>query len=411
MEDYNIIIIVLGISLLGVAYLPSLLEKKPLSYPIFYIALGALLFKLPLDLENPHPLLNKSLATHLTEICVIIALMGTGLRIDKNLSFKGWYIPFRLIIITMLLSIAFFTLLGVSLVGLSLASALLLGAALAPTDPVLASDIQVGPPGKGKEDTVRFSLTSEAGLNDGMAFPFVYLAFTLLYFNENSLRDLTYWFLFDLLYKVAMGIFMGWLIGKLMGYLIFYLPKKGRFYQPYEGFVALAITLLTYGVTELFHGYGFLAVFIIALVFRDSEKDHKYHSELHHFTEQFEKLFILILLILFGGAISNGLLSELDVEGVIYAIIAVLIIRPITGYLALLNTKTNRKERFVISFFGIKGIGSFYYLSFALNEHTFPNQDKLWSILGLTVLLSVILHGVTATFALKKIEEDLSVKS
>ncbi|HYG38498.1 MAG TPA: cation:proton antiporter, partial [Cytophagales bacterium] len=76
-----------------------------------------------------------------------------------------------------------------------------------------------------------------------------------------------------------------------------------------------------------------------------------------------------------------------------------------------LNTKTNRKERFIISFFGIKGIGSFYYLSFALNEHTFPNQDKLWSILGLTVLLSVILHGVTATFALKKIEEDLSVKS
>lgn len=407
MDDYNIIVLTLGISLLAVAYLPSLLSNRPLSYPIFYIGLGVLLFQIPLSLDNPDPLYNKSLTTHLTELCVIVALMGTGLRIDKNFSFKDWTIPFRLILITMILSIVLFTALGISLLELPLASALLLGAALAPTDPVLASDIQVGPPGKGKEDAVRFSLTSEAGLNDGMAFPFIYLAVNLLTIEKNWFEELSSWFLIDVIYKVGMGIFMGWLIGKLMGFLIFQLPKKKKFHQPYEGFVALAITLVSYGATELIHAYGFLAVFITAIVFRDSERDHQYHSELHNFTDQFEKLFLLIILILFGGAISYGLLSDLGWEGVLFSIAAIFIIRPISAYCALFKTKTIRKEKIIISFFGIRGIGSFFYLAFALNKHSFPYQNKLWSIIGFTVLLSIILHGASSFFAIRKIEEEL----
>ena len=105
--------------------------------------------------------------------------MGAGLKLDRPVSWRGWESSWRLLGIAMPLTIAGIAFLGWTILGLGIGAALLLGAVLAPTDPVLASDIQVGPPQSGKEDEVRFALTSEAGLNDGAAFPFVYLAIAI----------------------------------------------------------------------------------------------------------------------------------------------------------------------------------------------------------------------------------------
>jgi sodium/hydrogen antiporter len=407
MEHYNIILLVFGISLLGVAYLPTFLEKRPISYPIIYVALGIILFQLPLDLPSPIPLDNIETWTHLTELCVIISLMGTGLKVDQALSLRKWKIPLLLVSVTMVLSIALFSYTGYLLNELTVASAILLGSSLAPTDPVLASDIQVGGPREGKEDTVRFSLTTEAGLNDGMAFPFVNLAILWASFDSPPLEELSIWFLKDLLYKVVIGLLVGWIIGKALGYLIFKIPSKKNFHQPYEGFVALAITLITYGITESLKGYGFLAVFITAIVFRDTEKDHEYHTELHKFTEQLEKLFILILLILFGGAISQGLIADFDLNTILYALLSIFILRPTSGILSLIGTKTSFKERFIISFFGIKGIGSLFYLSFAMLHQTFADEKKLWTILSLTVLTSIVIHGIASPYGIAAIEKEV----
>ena len=411
MEHYNIILLVFGISLLGVAYLPTLLAKRPISYPIIYVGLGIILFQLPINLPSPIPLDNIEAWTHLTELCVIISLMGTGLKVDQALSWKKWKIPLLLISVTMILSILLFSLTGYLLNELTVASAILLGSSLAPTDPVLASDIQVGGPREGKEDTVRFSLTTEAGLNDGMAFPFVNLAIVLVSLTSFHFEKLSMWLLIDLIYKVFMGLLIGWIIGKALGYLIFKLPSKKNFHQPYEGFVALAITLITYGITELLKGYGFLAVFITAIVFRDTEKDHEYHTELHKFTEQLEKLFILILLILFGGAISQGVIADFDLNTILYALLSIFILRPAAGILSLIGTKTSFKERFMISFFGIKGIGSLFYLSFAMLYESFTDEKKLWSILSLTVLTSIVVHGIASPYGIAAIEKEIESRA
>ena len=153
----------------------------------------------------------------MTEFVVIVALMGAGLKLDRPLGWHSWLITWRLIGVAMPITIAAIALLGWGWLGLDLASALLLGAALAPTDPVLASDVQVGPPKSGEEDEVRFALTSEAGLNDGLSFPFVYLAIAVSLSQVTGKFWFREWLLVDVVWKLAAGIGVGWLVGRLMG--------------------------------------------------------------------------------------------------------------------------------------------------------------------------------------------------
>jgi NhaP-type Na+/H+ or K+/H+ antiporter len=152
--------------------------------------------------------------------------MGAGLKLDRPLSWHGWASTWRLLGIAMPLTILGIALLGWTILGLGIAAAVLLGAALAPTDPVLASDIQVGPPQSGKEDEVRFALTSEAGLNDGAAFPFVYLAIVIALSQVSGEPFLARWLLVDVIWRIAVGVSIGWLGGKIMGYVTFRLPRK-----------------------------------------------------------------------------------------------------------------------------------------------------------------------------------------
>jgi NhaP-type Na+/H+ or K+/H+ antiporter len=399
MLTYDIIMVLLGVAILGVSWLPSLLEKYPLSYPILYVLLGISVFGLPLGLGSADPFQHKKLVMHLSELCVIVALTGTGLKIDRPFSLRAWRSPLLLVLVLMVFTIAGLALTGWWVLGLAPASALLLAASLAPTDPVLAGDVQVGDPGEGREDNVRFALTGEAGLNDGLAFPFVYLALALLPAAALPLSDrLLHWLWFDVGYRIGAGLLLGWLSGKLLAYLIFNLPKRISIKTEGYGFVALAVTLTSYGVTELVHGYGFLAVFIAAITLRSRERKHEYHRQMHAFTDQMERLLIVVILILLGGAIAGGLLKALTWPGAMLGLLLVLVLRPIGGMLTLARSpRVNIAERAVISFFGIRGIGSVFYIAFALEHANFPQSRELWAILAFTMLLSITLHGVMAT--------------
>ncbi|WP_303311845.1 sodium:proton antiporter [Hymenobacter sp. BT730] len=400
MSLYNLSLVVMGVAILAVAWLPSLLRRYPLSYPILFVGLGALVYSLPLRLPDPDPVRYASFTTHLTEMCVIVALTGTGLKIDRPFSFWRWRVPLQLVLILMIVSIAGFMVVAWRLAGLLPASALLLAATLAPTDPVLAGDVQVGKPGEGGEDNVRFALTAEAGLNDGLAFPFVYLALALLPSIAPLSEQLQHWAWMDMLYRLGAGILGGWLAGRALSYLIFDLPHRVRINPDAYGFVALSVTLVAYGVTEMLHGYGFLAVFIASITLRGHERSHEYHTEMHEFTDQLERLFIVVILILFGGALVRGLLAPLTWKGAALGLFALFMLRPLGGMLTLWRSRISRlnfPERLVISTFGIRGIGSFFYLGFAVTKADFPQIRELWAITGFTVLTSIIVHGMLAT--------------
>lgn len=402
---YEVILALLGLSFLGAAWLPKFLRGRPLSFPIVYVLFGALLFFLPINLPDPLPLHNPKLTEHLTEILVIIALVGAGLKVDRPLGFRSWGLAWRLLSVTMLGSIALTAYLGWQLVGLSLASALLLGAVLAPTDPVLASDVQVGTPNEGEEDAVRFGLTAEAGFNDGLAFPFTYLAILVAARGANPELWAADFLSYYLIYKLAVGVAAGWSLGLLLMRLIFRSKAELRISHSGEGFVALAVMFLVYGVTELLQGYGFLAVFVAALALRHYEREHDYHGALHNFAEQSERLLMVIILILFGGALSRGLLADLTWAGALSAVLVILLVRPLTGLIGLLGTNIPWRERWALSFFGIRGVGSLYYLAYASAATHFADIRGLWSIVGFTILLSVIIHGISAPVAIEKLDE------
>jgi NhaP-type Na+/H+ or K+/H+ antiporter len=226
MKSYIISLTIIGMASLGMAWMPAITQRFRISYSILYVLIGVLLYSLVDALPWPNPIWEEAYAVHLTELIIIISLMGTGLKIDQRFSLTQWKIPFCLVTVTMVFSIALVAVVSWWMLGFDPASALLLGAVLAPTDPVLASDVQVGPPLERRHDNVRFALTAEAGLNDGMAFPFTWLAIAVATAATPAQTAWEMWLWRDLVYRIVAGIASGFLLGKLLAYLVLYLPDK-----------------------------------------------------------------------------------------------------------------------------------------------------------------------------------------
>ncbi|RKD97926.1 cation:proton antiporter [Halopiger aswanensis] len=404
MSLYEIALVIVGVAVLGTVALPRLLDNRPVSFPIVYVAFGILVFSLPLELPAPDPLAHGTIAEHLTEIGVIVALMGAGLKIDRPPGVKRWKTTWRLLGITMPLTIAAAAVLGWWAVGLSIPTAVLLGAVIAPTDPVLAADVQVDPPQKGESDEVRFALTSEAGLNDGLAFPFTYLAIAMATAGVGPDNWLLEWLAVDVGYKIVVGVAVGWVFGYALAKFVFQYPASTRLAKAMGGAEALAATLIAYGLTELAGGYGFIAVFVAAVAIRGFERDHEYHQELHDFAEVVERLVVAVLLVLFGGAIATGLFAPLTWQAALVGLALVLLVRPVAGLLGLVGYPP---ERNAIAFFGIRGIGSFYYLAYGVNNAEFDNSGIVWSIVGFAVLVSIVVHGVTAAPVMSDLGQEV----
>ncbi|WP_231459933.1 MULTISPECIES: sodium:proton antiporter [unclassified Pedobacter] len=405
MNQYLILMLIAGIASIGMAFIPTISSRIGISYAIVYVGIGVLFYLIwPKALPSPLPDKDNSLVVHLTELIVIISLMGTGIKIDRSFSFRSWATPLRLILLSMILAIGISTAMGILALGLSLPAALLLAAVLAPTDPVLAADVQVGPPNERGKSETRFALTSEAGLNDGLAFPFTWLAM-IIASKGISLSALWHWAWYYLAYKILAGLVIGWVCGKLVGYLVFSISEKYRLLKASDGFLAISLTLLTYSVSESFHAYGFISVFIAGLTLRHYEKGHDYHQQLHSFTDQMERMLLAVLLIFFGGSLVGGILAPLTLTMAIVALAFIILVRPATVYLSLLGSSIALKEKLAISFFGIRGMGSIYYLAFAFGEINFEQQDELWAIVAFTILISIVLHGLTATPVMKRLSK------
>jgi NhaP-type Na+/H+ or K+/H+ antiporter len=398
-----------GLLIALVAWLPLALKRLPLSLPIVCIGIGAGLFLLPQVTLRPLPVRYPEVTERFAEFVVIIALMGAGLKIDRVFGWRRWSITWRLLAITMPLGILAITFLASWALGLSWAVALLIAASLAPTDPVLAADVQVGPPKTGDEDEVRFGLTSEAGLNDGAAFPFVHLAILLAVALPAGEPWLAEWLTYRVLWEIVGGIAGGWIVGRVFGWLTFHVPAETKLAQTGDGLIALSATFVSYGLTEIFHVYGFLAVFVTALTIRHTHREHEFQADMHAITEQIERLAMMVLLILFGGALVSGLLAPVTWVDAAVALVILLVIRPLTGWLALVGHPADRGEKMTLAFFGIRGVGSIYYLAYGINHMEVANAERLWGIVGLVVLFSVLLHGLTVTPIMRSLDKRRGV--
>ena len=419
----DLVYLVAGGSLLLAIVLPALLDRWAISAPMVLVAVGIALGFTPLPNGLPlDPQENRAAIEHVTELAVLVALMGVGLAIDRPLSFRDrgswrrWSTTWRLLLITMPLCIAAIALLAWG-AGVAPAAALLLGAVLAPTDPVLASDVQVAGPqtGDGDEDgeidesdELRFALTSEAGLNDGLAFPFVYAAILLA--TEGAVQHWALeWVGFYLIGKIVLGVLAGLVVGRILAYVAFRSSSPSlRVAERGESLMALAALVSAYGVGEVIGGYGFLAVFVCAMTFRSAERAHDYHAAMHQVAERLERLLTLFVLLVLGIALSRGLLASLDWRGIMIGLALILLVRPLTGLIALSpmgpwESQLTGRQRWAAAFFGVRGVGSIYYLAYAAGEADELGADWLWSTVAFTVVLSVFVHGVLASPVMKRI--------
>ncbi|MBY5987409.1 cation:proton antiporter [Roseovarius atlanticus] len=404
-DTYHIALAVTGMIVISARWLPRLVSRaEPVFAPLMILFGAAAAMVIPAASFMPDPREAPLVWERMSELAVIVALFGTGMRIDTISPWRKWSPTMRMLGIAMPLTIAAVALLGVGLEGLTVAAAILLGAVIAPTDPVLAADVQVGPPQEGREHPVRFTLTTEAGLNDGLAFPFVYLGLVVAAEGLNPGAWALDWLVWDVVYRIAVGTVAGWAGGRALALVLFSVPRNAPLADTGSGVVALAGVLLCYGSTELVEGYGFIAVAVMGLTLRREEKDHRFHRRLHDFTESIEHALTALLLIALGSVLPM-LLADLTWSQVCIALILILIIRPVSGWLSLTGSRMPHRDRAVVAVYGVRGIGSIYYLCYAMSHVDFVNESELWSLVGLVILLSTILHGFSVNWAMRRIED------
>ena len=384
---------------------------------MLYLGIGVAIGPVGLGLIRLNAFKDVALLERLTEVAVLISLFTAGMKLALPLRDARWRIPLQLATLSMLITVAAISALGVWVMGLPLGAAVLLGAILAPTDPVLASDVQVSDPGD--RDRLRFGLTGEGGLNDGTAFPFVMLGLGLLGLHEFGDGGWRWWAV-DVLWAVAGGLGLGWLLGTLVGRAIIYLRMRHREALGSDEFIALGLIALTYGLALASQTYGFLAVFAAGLALRrideakapepaspppglsaadraasGAEAPANMMRAVQRFNSQLES-FIEVGIVLAVGVLLATV--EFQREVLWFVPVVFLLVRPLAVYAGLLGAGVERAQRNLMGWFGIRGIGSLYYLLYAISHHIHAAlAERLLSLTLAVVVTSVIAHGISVT--------------
>ncbi|MGD9572651.1 MAG: cation:proton antiporter [Thermoleophilia bacterium] len=342
------------------------------------------------------------------ELAVIVALFATGMRLDRPLGWRRWRSTIVLLAVVMPVTIAAVAAFGALAMGLSAGAAIVLGAVLAPTDPVLAGDLGVGPPGEGEHDDAErepsFALTSEAGLNDGLAFPFVYLG--LVVAAGWGAGDIGAWLAWDVAYAIAAGVAIGAVGGRLIAEVATRLRERDLLAAELDGWAAVAAVLAIYGVAQVAGAYGFLAAFAGGLAFRRRERDHEYSHGVHAGAATLERVLELAVILLLGSLVTIDGLGVPGVAGWLLAPFLLLVVRPLACAVALLATPLDRGERLWVGWFGVRGVGSLYYAAAVVEAGVLAAGEAeavIWTTIAV-VAVSVLVHGVSGTPLTRRLE-------
>ncbi|MGF1570806.1 MAG: cation:proton antiporter [Nodosilinea sp.] len=392
MDPYIQGLLLIGLLLLTVSWGSNWITRLPLSYALIYLAIGLVLGPYGIGLIRLQP--DTEFLERFTEFVVIISLYSCGLKMNRPLQPRPWRYTIRLI--GLLMPISILAVAAVAHWGLQLSwgGAVLLGAILAPTDPVLASEVQLEHPHDANE--LRFGLTSEGGLNDALAFPFVYYGLHWLK-TPNWQSWLRQWVWVDVIWAIAAGVTVGILAAKATIWLNHRFQKARGMSDEMENLVALGVILFTYALTEVVNGYGFLAVFVAGCVVQQQGHYPEQRVAQLSFVTQIEKLLEVAAILLLGALLRIDQGLEFALSAVLIAGLLLFLIRPLGAWVSTVGAGLHPSTRLLFGWFGVRGIGSIYYLSYAVSDGLPPSlAPELRWITYLTVVASVVLHGITA---------------
>lgn len=393
-----------------------LIRRLPVTTAIVYLAVGLVVGPTVLDLFRFNPLQESALLEWLTEAVVLISLYAAGVKMPVPVSLARWRTPILLATVSMAMTVALVAAFAHLALGLPPGAAILLGAIVAPTDPVLATDVQVRRPGD--RNRLRLALTCEAGMNDGSAFPFVVLGMGLLGLHELGQFGLR-WAVVDVLWATAAGIAIGALCGSVLAQAVHRLRKADADHGLLDDFLGLGLIGVVYGLSVLADAWGFLAVFFAAVAVRQTERRLAGNnagtvetpapeggSTIRRpggaptlsdgslvFKEHLERLSELLLILLLGGTL---FIDSWSWRAVATALFLFLVARPLSVLIALLGTRTPWRLRGLAAWFGVRGIGSLYYLMYAI-QHGLP-KDLALELTHLTLIvvtMSIVVHGTS----------------
>lgn len=393
MDIYILDLLVMGLLLLAVTLGSGWIGRLPLSYALIYLVVGIILSPYGFNLVRTRP--DTDLLERLTEAVVLISLFSCGLKMNRPLKAWAWNSTIRLIGFLMPLSIFAIATIGHFFLRLEWGVSILLGAILAPTDPVLASEVQLTNPKD--QDELRFGLTSEGGLNDALAFPFVYFG---LHWLENDSWESWFgrWVAVDLVWAIAVGLLVGIGVARGVCWLEQRFAKQHPVDELMEDFVGLSTILLSYAIAELAQGYGFLAVFVAGVtMYNYCLSDERSLSRLQ-FMERLEKLTEIGTILLLGSLLRIEPILKFALPGLLIAGLLFFVIRPLGAWVSTIGSPVHPATRLLFGWFGIRGVGSLYYLAYSLGQGLQDEAGELIAWLTIIVVtISVTLHGVTST--------------
>lgn len=410
--------LLIGVLLIGMVLVGTLVDRLPATPAVIYLFVGALVGPWALDLLRVDLFADAAILEHLTEAAVVLSLFGAGLKLRLPTRDPGWWIPLRLAFGAMALTVGAIALLGWVALGLSFGAALVLGAILAPTDPVLASEVQVRH--AWDSDGLRRNLTAEAGLNDGTAFPLVYLGLGLL--GLHSLGSFgARWFTVDVVWGVAGGLLVGAVVATVVGRAVLWIRRRHAHAVGLDDFLAIGIVAVAYGAALAAHTLGFLAAFAAGVAVRRIERRemgddphpdaraldddaaaihheqapaYMAHALLEH-NAQFERIAELALVVVVGALLAS---VDIPLSALWLVPVLFLVIRPLSVAAVLVGTRAPSMERWLVSWFGIRGIGSLYYLAYCIQAGLSGEEARdVAGIVLAAVAASIIVHGVSVT--------------
>ena len=420
--------IFVGGLLLFMGLTASILKRSAVTSAIIYLAVGVLVGPTALNLFHFNPLKESALLEKLTEVAVLISLFSAGVKMPVPFNFARWRSPILLATVSMVVTVVMVAEFAYYVLGMPLGAGVLLGAIVAPTDPVLATDVQIRHPGD--HDQLRFTLTCEAGMNDGSAFPFVMLGMGLLGLHDIGDFGMK-WLLMDVLWATASGIVIGVAAGVALARLGWKLRSKPHKHELMDDFLGLGLIGVVYGLTVMVNGWGFLAVFFSAVALRQTElklakaaQDAFDGSKTQQsaradgnarpapeppqtvsegslvFKEHLERLSEVVLVLLIGGTLY---INSWTWEAAGLALFLFAVVRPVSVIVGLLGTNTTWRIRGMTGWFGVRGIGSLYYLMYAI-ENGLPEALSLQLIQMtlIVVTLSIVLHGTSVKPLMEK---------